>query len=202
MVGQNISTTLQDGSGVNLMCVRRYDGRVDIIMKLDDGIGGLINRTVAKLVDIAVNETKAELADLKDKVEKSNKILPFTTEGLSWDGSPINIGFISSTSGVQSFNLPDELPMSASMVRIIAFHKSGNGGPGREVQYRIWTDVAGEEHVHFLYGYRYPQSVISFQSPEFWFPIEKTERIVKASTESLQPSNDHGVYLLVSGYKE
>ena len=50
-IGQNISSTMQDGSAVNLMCVRRYDGQADIVMKLNDGFSGLINRTVAEQVD-------------------------------------------------------------------------------------------------------------------------------------------------------
>eukprot|EP00092_Neocalanus_flemingeri_P007592 GFUD01008194.1.p1 GENE.GFUD01008194.1~~GFUD01008194.1.p1 ORF type:complete len:252 (+),score=49.96 GFUD01008194.1:24-758(+) len=176
----------------------------------------MTKKTGAQLVDISVSETKAELTEmkvemmglkselvkLKKNVQKFKTILPFTSTGLSWEGNPVKLGWIKSTSGVQSFNLPDALPMNASMVRIIAFHRSGNEGSSREVLYRLWTEVSGAEHVHFLYGWRYPQSAISFQAPEFCFPIEKTDRTVKASRESIQPSNDHGVFLYVSGYKK
>ena len=144
---------------------------------------------------------KLKLTELNSQVIASSKVLPLTTQGLSWDGTPVKIGFIRSAySGAQTYPLPETLPSNARMVRIIAFHRSGNEGSGREVLYRLWTEVKGEEHVHFLYGWRYPQSAISFQSPEFWFPVDQNNRYVKASTDSRQPSNDHGVYLYISGY--
>ena len=139
--------------------------------------------------------------DLTKQIRSLNQVLPLTTAGLSWDGEPVNIGFVSSSAGTQTFNLPTTLPAAARMVRIVAFHRSGNEGPSRQVLYRLWTEVEGEHHVHFLYGYRYPQSAISFQAPEFWFPVGSQDRVIKASTESRQPSNDHGVHLYVSGYK-
>ena len=148
-----------------------------------------------------LTKVQAELATLSDQVKADSKVLPLSTAGLSWVGDPIRIGFIRSTSGTQTFPLPEALPSTARMVRIVAFHKSGNEGPGREVLYRLWTEARGEHHVHNFFGYRYPQSAISFRSPEFWFPVDPSAWVLKASTESRQPSNDHGVQLYVSGYK-
>merc|ERR1711915_550838 len=145
---------------------------------------------------------QSEVSSLAMRLKFSSAVLPFTTAGLSWTGSPVRIGWISSTSGVQSFPLPSHFPSDASMVRIIAFHRSGDEGPSREALYRLWTEVDGQEHVHFLLGWRYQQDAISFQAPEYRFPIDPKNRVIKASTNSIQPAhaNDHGVFLYVSGY--
>merc|ERR1711915_734622 len=144
----------------------------------------------------------SKLESLTTKVRLGSYALPFTTEGLSWTGNPVGIGWVKSAPGVQSFALPDNFPSDAGMVRIIAFHRSGDEGPSREALYRLWTEVDGQEHVHFLLGWRYPQQAISFQAPEYWFPIDPKNKVIKASTNSIQPAhaNDHGVFLYVSGY--
>ena len=152
-------------------------------------------------ISVQMTQLQSELADLRGLVTAYSTVLPLTTAGLSWEGEPVSIGVVRSTSGTQSFTLPETLPSNASMVRINAFHRSGAEGPSRQVLYRLWTEVGGEQHVHFLYGWRFPQSAISFQAPEFWFPVDTNNWAVKASTESRQPSNDHAVHLYVSGYK-
>ena len=106
----------------------------------------------------------------------SAKIMPFSTTGLNWSGDPVQFGFAQSKLGTQTFSLPEKLPMDACMVRIIAFQRSGYEMPNSKELFRLWTEVAGEDHVHFLYSWRYPQSAISFQAPEFWLPIEVSGR--------------------------
>ena len=156
---------------------------------------------IKKLSD-NLKDVQSKVESLTMKVRLGSYALPFTTEGLSWAGNPVGIGWVKSAPGVQSFALPDNFPSDARMVRIVAFHRSGSEGSSREVLYRLWTEVDGEEHVHFLFGWRYTQPAISFQSPEIWFPLSQKNRVLKASTDSIQPTNDHGVSLYVSGYNK
>jgi hypothetical protein len=156
----------------NCNCNYEENTTVEKLEKMVEQLSDQIDKSEEQLTQV-----KSELADISSQVKASSKILPLTTDGLSSDGNPVKIGFIRSTSGTQSFPLPAALPSNARMVRVIAFHRSGNEGPSRQVQYRLWTEVGGEQHLHFLFGTRYPQSAISFQSPEFWFLVDPNIRV-------------------------
>ena len=150
-------------------------------------------------------EFEKKLKELSMRYAHDSNVLPLTSNGLSWTGDPIYIGFVKSAPGIQSFPLPETLPVLATQIRVSAFHRSGNEGPDCPVLYRLWTDsdIEGSQDVHFLYGCRYGQNAVSFQSPEFWFKLTSgtSERVLKASTDSVQASNDHGIQLFVSAYK-
>ena len=82
-----------------------------------------------KKLSVELKDVQSKVESLMMKVRLGSNALPFTTEGLSWAGNPVKIGWVKSSPGVQSFALPDNFPSDAHMVRIVAFHRSGSEGP-------------------------------------------------------------------------
>ena len=78
-IGENITTTLQDGTPITMRCIKKFDNTGDIQITINDGIEDMINKAVTRLLD-------ENIKTLNNKLEtKWNKTIEMKSSNLSSD---------------------------------------------------------------------------------------------------------------------
>jgi hypothetical protein len=99
-----------------------------------------------------------------------------------------------------SFELPADVPRSATAVEIAAFFRSGNEN-NTQVHTKLWTvNPDGSKHFCHHYGYRYPQNAINSDCAQFRFPVWAGCRDIKVQSPNVQIENCHNMQLFVTGW--
>lgn len=110
--------------------------------------------------------------------------------------------FTFSSKEAVGFEIPPGVPGTAREVLICYFLLCGlefeKDGPSRIFRVRLWTTGG---HVMWKLGARYPQTTLSFDSDNIWFPLGATERRLFVQCDDVQTVNCRAIELFVAGYR-
>lgn len=120
-----------------------------------------------------------------------------------WESIPLaSIGsFGFKSKDVVKYAIPTSIPATATEVLIVYFLRCGNEPPSRDFKVNMWTNVNGKKYQRVKFGHRYPQSAISFDSENLWFPISVQDRNLYVQSDDVQLNNCHNVQFFVIGYR-
>lgn len=100
------------------------------------------------------------------------------------------------------FDIPPGVPSTAHEVLICYFLLCGleyeQDGPSRIFRVRLWTTGG---HVMWKLGARYPQTTLSFDSDNIWFPLGSSDRRLYVQCDDVQSIPCRAIELFVAGYR-
>jgi hypothetical protein len=151
-------------------------------------------------------DKKIKKLKLSENLNEKEKKKPKKLENKSnaeWESiKPIDLGnFACTSTDCQFKEIPKDIPDEAKELLILYHIRCGSEKEGF-FNINIWTEnPKGKKFVKIKRGYRYPQSAISFDSENLWFPFFKTNRKLYFQTDQIITTNCHCFGFWIIGYR-